>query len=231
MPRITNTNNKEDIPRVSVTSPVCFNKDLLGNYSINGPPMSGKSYLMEKLVTHILRNQKIHKFSGVVMLCPEEREAWKKLRELCKKAGVPLAFIKKNEARALAKLLLTQKKLYKRKINNKLLLIWDDQYGSIDMNTYPFDVLCKRLAARSRQPEVNTVWMIASHHTTFSSSGVRNNMHVTAIANMHGEYLDDTLRFCPSFLSDKNSIEEALKEKHRFVFFDHFQNKVFSSKA
>lgn len=232
--RNRNVNNSEQsssIKKTSFKSLLCFNKEFIGNFSFNGPPKGGKTYLMSKIVEHVLQNNKTHEFTGVALLVPAEREGWADLSKQCQRAGIPLTVVKKREGKFLLNLLQAQKNLNKRKRKNKVLLIWDDQYGSIDMNVPPFDFLCKILAARSRQPEVNITWMIASHHSTFSASGVRNNMHGTAITNMHGQYLKDTLAFCPSFQSSIEEIEGELDEKHRFVLFDGFENKIYSIKA
>lgn len=206
-----------------------YGKKCFGTMCWYGPPASGKTTLMSDVVENMIKPLRENRAGDddikvVVLFCPGERPEFQSL-----KTTRGFVHVKDGFAAKLHRIMQDQERMNQRGIKRKLLLLWDDLFGLVNMNSKEYREICNTLGAKARQPETNIVWAIASQYPRFLSTGVRSNTHMSFFSNVSPDHIKMILSVQNSHIKPDSLYRIA--HSHQFVAVDNLSNKVYLTKA
>jgi hypothetical protein len=196
-----------------------------GVIPIYGPPHSGKTVIAKEIVNSLIsRND----YWMIVVFCPSTRPEWVQVSQ-DHRVSKKFLFVHKDEDIWLDTIIENQEARHKNGMPNKLLMVWDDQLGGVDMLTQPFISLCRTLGCRARQPEINCTWIVLTQLPTFCSPAVRTNARCVFFSNCPELSLDHILT---ASLQNVDRVKIlTVAHSFQFVCFDTRENKIYVTKA
>jgi hypothetical protein len=206
-----------------------YGSDCFGTMCFYGPPKSGKTTLMSDIIERMITPLRGGTVSDddvavVILFCPAERPEYESLRELN-----GFIHVKDDFATKLKIIMNDQLNVYKQGKKRKILLIWDDLFGLVNMAQKEMREVCNTLGAKSRQPETNIVWLIASQYPKFLSVGVRSNTHMSFFSNVSPDHIKMILDVQNSHI--KPGSLYRLAHNHQFIAVDNVGGRVYLTKV
>lgn len=201
--------------------------DIKGIYPFYAPTESGKTVIAREFMTHVLNRNTIQM---VLCFSPATRPEWTSLQAECAKKGVEFLYVLENQMIYCAMLMDMQAEAFARKGKvGKIVMIWDDQMGAIDMTASPWNEMCRTMASRARHEEVNIVWLILAQDPTAVSTVVRSNAAVTFFTMCPARQL--MLIF--ESVSDSIDLDEVDRVgfNYQFVVFERKRRLLYITKA
>ena len=145
--------NKVDVGQLPIY------KDIKGIYPFYAPTESGKTVIAREFMKHVLQQNDIQM---VLCFTPAHRPEWDDLSNECNQRGIAFEYVLKHQLVYCATLMDMQEETFARKGTvGKIVMIWDDQMGAIDMTMAPWHEMCRTMASRARHDEINIVWLEA----------------------------------------------------------------------
>ena len=213
--------NKVDVGQLPIY------KDIKGIYPFYAPTESGKTVIAREFMKHVLQQNDIQM---VLCFTPAHRPEWDDLFKECNERGIAFEYVLKHQLVYCATLMDMQEETFARKGTvGKIVMIWDDQMGAIDMTMAPWHEMCRTMASRARHDEINIVWLILAQDPTAVSTVVRSNAAVTFFTMCPPRQLG--LIF--ESVADCIDIDEVDRVgwNYQFVVFDRKKRLLFVTKA
>lgn len=202
-------------------------QNIKGIYPFYAPTESGKTVLARQFMKNVLDHNEIQM---VLCFTPAHRPEWDSLQTDCKRRGVEFEYVLKHQMVYCAMLMDMQEEAFtKRGKVGKIVMIWDDQMGAIDMTQAPWHEMCRTMASRARHDEVNIVWLILAQDPTAVSTVVRSNAAVTFFTMC--PYRQLSLIF--ESVSDSIDMDEVdqIGFNYQFIVFERKKRLLFVTKA
>lgn len=201
--------------------------NIRGIYPFYAPTESGKTVLARAFMDNVLARNEIQ---YVLVFTPAMRPEWVSLQKKCQEMHIEFDFVLENQMVYCAMLMDMQADAFKKRGKvGKVVMIWDDQMGEIDMTAAPWNEMCRTMASRARHEEVNIVWLILAQDPTAVSTVVRSNAAVTFFTMCPFRQL--ALIF--ESVSDSIDMDEVDRVgfNYQFIVFDRKKRLLFVTKA
>jgi len=220
---------KTVVHRTSVANLPVYGKDCFGTMCFYGPPKSGKTTLMSQILQKMIAPLQAgtngpDDVAGVILFCPGERTELEFLKSV---RG--FAHVKSDYAKKLRDIMTKQETDSTRRGSRKLLLVWDDMFGTVSMSSKEMREACNALGAKARQPETNIVWVIAAQYPRFLSTGVRSVTHMSFFSNTSPDHIKMIVDAQNTHINSKGLYKIA--HSHQFVGVDNIGGKIYVTKA
>ena len=195
----------------------------LGVVVVYGPPRCGKTTIVSRMADRLMS---MIEFDTIAIFCPGTRGEWKDLE---KRAPEKTLYVMEHEDFAMRTIVRNQVELAKKKLPNKLLMIWDDQVGTTSMHKGSLEKICKKFAACGRQEENNVCWFVCAQSPSFCNPTVRQSARLIMFSQCGPSAVELILDSSQVHVSEDDAFSIAFE--HQFVVLDNVSHRAYVVKT